>query len=351
VTYGVQDHDNRYFVNVEIQNGAIRLSKLENDSSTVLDADSTFALSEDAWYELEIDWASDGTHTVRIYDSSRTKLGQCSATDSTWSSGGYGFDAFLASSGGTVYFDNATLSSARLLGSFESDLDGWSSSSNDTLSRVTASSPPVWVAQGDYALQVSTDGSNAPTIVNTDRFKQSNPKQYPYLIARVMTAFSNTDADVVYKYRYHRSDSSTVKESSPIQVPEASTTFVTWDLTTLSDSALENPEKIELVWYPAGYPPGTTSFDYRGVTSIDNISLTDSRHDCSCCQIRNKMRDCTLTYGKIGKTIVDNKTSTLEEGRFVYADETEIRYSFEEVGTQQYKYTIDGKVFEVGGGW
>lgn len=108
-TYGVQDHQNRYFVRVNIANDRLKLYRYENGSGNLLNKQTSgFTLSQDAWYEVKIQWASDGTHTVTLYDSSSTQLSKISATDSTWISGGVGYDAYL-SSGQSVYFDYVTL--------------------------------------------------------------------------------------------------------------------------------------------------------------------------------------------------------------------------------------------------
>ncbi|WP_254280791.1 hypothetical protein [Haloarcula marina] len=56
-------------------------------------------------------------------------------------------------------------------------------------------------------------------------------------------------------------------------------------------------------------------------------------------------------FGHMTETIVDNETATVEEGRFVYSDTTEKTYRCEELGEDQYELTIDGEVFEWGGGW
>ncbi|UPV99667.1 hypothetical protein M0R88_14245 [Halorussus gelatinilyticus] len=109
LSYGVQDHTNRYFVRVNISADNLALYRLEGGSSTELAADwSTPALSQDAWYELEVQWATDGTHTLTLLDSSGSQLTQVSTTDTTWSSGGVGFDAYLGS-GESAYFNDVTI--------------------------------------------------------------------------------------------------------------------------------------------------------------------------------------------------------------------------------------------------
>jgi len=102
-TYGVQDHDNRYFVRVNFEQGHFGLWRCENSSSVEL-ADTGVSLTEDMWYRVEIDWATDGTHTVTLYAADGSRVAQLSATDTMWEDGGIGYDAYL-DSGETVYFD------------------------------------------------------------------------------------------------------------------------------------------------------------------------------------------------------------------------------------------------------
>jgi hypothetical protein len=104
VTWGVQDHNNRYYAKLYPSDGKFYLFTYKDGSGSSQDGDSGLAISQDAWYEIEIDWATDGTQTATLYDSSGSQLSQISMTDATWSSGGIGYDAYLGS-GEFAYFD------------------------------------------------------------------------------------------------------------------------------------------------------------------------------------------------------------------------------------------------------
>jgi hypothetical protein len=109
-TYGVQDHDNRYYVNLNFNKNRFSLYRWDDSSTVTLDFnDSGFTVSEDAWYKINVYWNRDGSHIATLYDESGHRLVQAQATDTTWESGGVGYDAYLATSGGTVYFDFVTL--------------------------------------------------------------------------------------------------------------------------------------------------------------------------------------------------------------------------------------------------
>ena len=167
LSYGVQDHTNRYFVRVDIANNDLFLFRYEGGNSYQLAEDATVSLSQDAWYEVEVEWARDGTHTVTLFDNSGTQLAQISATDSTWSSGGIGYDAYL-SSGEAVYFDSVTIEDLDDSGegvvveNFEDgDLSEYSFDRGSSGASVVSST----TFDGSYALQVS--GTNTEMIRTT----------------------------------------------------------------------------------------------------------------------------------------------------------------------------------------
>lgn len=157
LSYGVQDHTNRYFVRVDIANNDLFLFRYEDGTAYQLAEDAAVSLSQDAWYEVEVEWARDGTHTVTLFDNSGAQLSQISATDSTWSSGGIGYDAYL-SSGEAVYFDGVTIDefdesgAGILIEDFEDgDLSEYSFDRGSSGASVV--STPTF--NGSYALEIS----------------------------------------------------------------------------------------------------------------------------------------------------------------------------------------------------
>jgi hypothetical protein len=104
--YGVQDYDNRYYAQVSPDAQNIRLYREENGSKYQLAKQlSGVNLSEDTWYELRVEWQSDGTHTFSVYEDDGTRVAQVSAVDTTWSDGGIGYRAMEFGTGATDYFD------------------------------------------------------------------------------------------------------------------------------------------------------------------------------------------------------------------------------------------------------
>jgi hypothetical protein len=344
VTYGVQDHDNRYFVNVEIQNGAIRLSKLENDSSTVLDADSGFSLAEDAWYELEVDWGRDGTHTVRIYNSDGSKLGQCSATDKLWTCGGFGYDAFLDSSGGTAYFDRTTVSETQTLGSFESTFDDWDADSGSTLSRVDTDQEPACITHGGNALKATIDG-DPEQIIYTTRVQSADLSNHPCLLADVLPAsVENTDSPVTFRFRYHHTNPGGVEESHEMTVAQKHGGRICWDMSGLSSTKLANPNRLDIAWYPEDHPP-SSDFHYHGVTYVDNVQLADDRNQITNARCVLKQRDLERAHGLRIDQVVRSETATTQDGVYKYSDGTEVAYQIEKLQNGDVEETCDGETF------
>jgi hypothetical protein len=104
LTWGVQDHDNRYYVKMRPESDIMYLFKYKNADGTTLDSTSGLSISRDQWYYLEVYWGTDGTQTIELYDLEGNVLATVSGTDSEWTDGGVGFDAYL-SSGEAVFFD------------------------------------------------------------------------------------------------------------------------------------------------------------------------------------------------------------------------------------------------------
>lgn len=107
VSPGVQnnpDEENGYHVRLRFDNDSLELAK-QDGSFSVLASDSSMTYSLSTWYEPEVDWATDGTITVTLYDLSGTQLGQVSATDTTYTSGGIGFSSDDMGSGTETYWE------------------------------------------------------------------------------------------------------------------------------------------------------------------------------------------------------------------------------------------------------
>ncbi|PSP56767.1 hypothetical protein BRC82_01440 [Halobacteriales archaeon QS_1_67_19] len=104
LTWGVQGHADRYYVKVKPESDGMYLFKYKNNDGTVLASTSGLSMNQDEWYYLEVEWKTDGAQTVELYDLDGNTLAECTGTDSEWSTGGIGFDAYL-NSGEAIHFD------------------------------------------------------------------------------------------------------------------------------------------------------------------------------------------------------------------------------------------------------
>jgi hypothetical protein len=93
-----------------------------------------------------------------------------------------GIVAFVASSGGTAYFDHAEITETRTLGSFEYNLDGWGTDSGSSLGRVHQGTEPAPITHGEYALEVAINGDIEP-IIHTPGVRSAALSNHPCLLA------------------------------------------------------------------------------------------------------------------------------------------------------------------------
>lgn len=88
--FGVQDGDNFYMARWEESSGQLQLFVVSNGSFSELASTAANPPFQE-WLRLDVDWGSDGSITVELYDESVTLVGSISASDSSYTSGGIGF--------------------------------------------------------------------------------------------------------------------------------------------------------------------------------------------------------------------------------------------------------------------
>jgi len=47
----------------------------------------------------------------------------------------------------------------------------------------------------------------------------------------------------------------------------------------------------------------------------------------------------------------NQREQDFESGKFIFSDNTSVGYTFDVTGEERFRYTLDGDVFEIGGGW
>lgn len=167
LNYAVQDDaaQSRYFVRVDFDDDRLKLYKYDSGGVTLLEKQvSGFTLSEDVWYNVQVDWRTNGWHVISLSGGRDTIT--ISGNDTTWSKGGIGYDAYLSSSGGSVYFDHVTKNGYRQpdAGTVVDDFDDGNLSEYTILtgSASTATSPTYF---GSYSLKI--DGTDTEMISTT----------------------------------------------------------------------------------------------------------------------------------------------------------------------------------------
>lgn len=110
--FGIQSTnlDNLYLARPSTQHDAIQLYKRDAGSWNKL-AETLVTIPVDEWMTVEVEWRSNGTIIVRLFDSTGSQIGDApSATDTSYTDGGIGWAGTTdLSSAQTAYFDHLRL--------------------------------------------------------------------------------------------------------------------------------------------------------------------------------------------------------------------------------------------------
>ncbi|QCJ46398.1 hypothetical protein [Haloprofundus sp. MHR1] len=347
--YGVQGDMGKYYVKLHFPNDNLFLYKESAGGGNDLLAVSTsgFSLSEDVWYQVKIKWGGEGEHKVTVYDESNTAITTISAEDWTWRDGGIGYYAYIAS-GGSAYYDNVVIDETTALGRFESEMDGWETSNGNSISRVNGDI--AGVARDSHTLEVSVNGDSEPSIQNELRLQQVNCSNHPHVLAHVLPmSVEGSDSPVSFRFRYHHGDTGGVEESPEMIVDQGCSMQIAWDMSSVSDTALATPERIEIVWYPTDHPPAD-GFAYNGTVYIDNVYMTAVKNDVTYARNVCKHQDLERAHGMRVDEIIDTQSSTVQTGRYKYSNAAEVTYRIEKLGNGDIEETVDGDTFLWKGG-
>lgn len=344
LTYGVQDHANRYFVQLDYADQYLKLVRWQNDTGDQFGIATNVPYTTGVWYDVEVEWQADGTHVATLYDTDGTQLAQATGTDSTWTSGGIGFDGYYAG-GGAGYYDYVTKSTATELGMFESGLDSWSPTGSTQLSRADPSSASAAITQGTRALEVTVNGDSEPIIQNQARIQAADLENCPYLLADVLpVSVDGTTSPVTIRFRYHHTNPGGVEESHEMTVDQRYGGRICWDMSGLSTTKLANPDRLEIAWYPRDHPPGS-GFNYSGQICIDNVRLTDDRNQVDQARYMRQHREHERAHGPMIDQKIQSQTDTTQDGVYEYHDGTQISYHVERLANGNIQETCDGETF------
>ena len=82
---------------------------------------------------------------------------------------------------------------------------------------------------------------------------------------------------------------------------------------------------------------------------FDDIRLTDDVSEAEAVASQNKKLDLHRRHGMILERKIEERKDDLERGVLVFGDGTEVPFTFEVLGETQFRYTLDGETFELGG--
>lgn len=327
--------------------GKFYLFKTEAGNSTQHDYVSGLSLAQDTWYEVEIDWGTDGTQIATLYTHGGTQLARISMSDTEWSGGGIGYDAY-PSSGTSAHFDYVSIDKATQLGAFEEGYDGWSATGSNSLSRVDGSQQPAVVTEGNHALDVTVNSDPEPAIENQQLVQNADFENNPCLLADVLPInVENSSSPVTFRFRYHHSNG--VEESHEMTVDQQYGGRICWDMSGLSTTKLANPDRLEIVWYPRDHPPGS-GFDYDGEICIDNVHLTDDHNKATNAIKFRKQRELERKYGLMIDQVIQSHSDGSQDGVYKYSDGTEVSYTIKKFQNGDVEETVDGETFRWTGG-
>lgn len=341
VEYSDQEY---YFVNIRPDADQIVLNRYDLNGKTELDKEFDIGLNSDEWYELKINWQADGTHHVTLYEADGTLLTHLTGNDATWDSGGIGFFGREATSGATVYFDEAQGSSPTI-GAFEGGLDGWFTNGANSVTQISVGDEPAAITQGNTALDVAVDSDPEPMLGNTQRIRNADFENYPYLLADLIpVSVENTDSPVTFRFRYHHTASGGVEESDTVTVNQKHGGILAWDMSDLSAEKLAAADQLEIAWYPDDHPP-SSGFDHNGRVFVDNIRLVDDPNEVTNATFFQKHCDLERAHGVRIKQEIQSQTEMTQDGVYKHDDGTDVSYHMEILANGDIEETVDGDTF------
>ena len=278
----------------------------------------------------------------------------------------------------------ARTESSNRLGSFDSSLDDWKTNGGNTLKRVSKNNFGAVVTSGDHAMGVGIDGDPYPMVWRNDL----GPVDFasnPYFVAEVYATTLDNDADVVFDLRLHYNpkgpgngnenrgkeagkggkrgtDNSPVGKprvvsSDPITVPQNTPQHLTWDMRDLPDETLTNARRFEIAWHPANHEPRKgpngrgPGYDYQGAVFLDSIRLESSQDVLASQRLTGTLSALEREYGSFKRVVTESADGGVETGYVEFLSGATVDYTFEILSDEQYRYTIAGETFDIGGGW
>ncbi|MFB6144450.1 MAG: hypothetical protein ABEJ98_04025 [Candidatus Nanohaloarchaea archaeon] len=264
--FGYKNSSNYYELDINPENSRLRLLRKKGGSTTTLASDTSFS-PKVQWLETEINWDSDGTINLTVWNETGTQLSQLSTTDTSFTSGGIGWKGKSATSNALIpdYLRILTGNNPPGAPSNPSPADGSEEVSTSLNLTVNVSDN-----DGDF-LDVKFYNASSDSLIGTDKQVATGSK------AEVQ--WKNLQKGTTYKW-YAVADDDT-----------ASTQSSTWNFTTQSNPAPQITAKspnntnvnpgggVELT-VKAGDPNGDqmniTFYNASSGNSIGNVKNVDN---------------------------------------------------------------------------
>lgn len=94
-----------YRIKFDLQNSSFQFNLVSSDGSYSLLKSSNHSFNTGKWYKVRVDWSSDGSFVIELYDNSGGLINELTASDSTWSDGGIGMGAYGPIQAPSVSYD------------------------------------------------------------------------------------------------------------------------------------------------------------------------------------------------------------------------------------------------------
>jgi hypothetical protein len=103
-TQDESDNAGKYGAKLNFAGNSLDINRYDPQINKLVTTGQSYNSNE--WYRLRVDWENNGDITATLFDDSGSQLNQISTNDTTYTSGGVGYDANSGSSNASTYIDD-----------------------------------------------------------------------------------------------------------------------------------------------------------------------------------------------------------------------------------------------------
>lgn len=281
--FAVQDTDNYYSIDLNDNENSIELKKNSGGSISTIASDS-YTPSADEWHTFRVDWGSDGSFTVTLYDSTGSEVSSFSGTDTTYTSGGIGALHFNGADSETVRWDNfKTVDAGELK-------DGVYVSSNMSAERTVGGSMNIVDASGADVTVTweGWDGSSWVTLDESTRSAQTGERSASWSefggdkVRLNVTVDPTTDTTTYEFDSYETEFQSAAPEMSNLDPDgvetDESTVTLSADIADQDFDTVQGDE-VDVTFFVDGQQVAARTVGSNQTVEVDAAGLPDGSHD------------------------------------------------------------------------